>query len=64
MKKTQKDLKVQKDKLILIEEEFDIAYELAAKVRDTEDKLRKELFVKVKIISTMEKKKEISDQVI
>ena len=52
------------DRLKLIEEEFDIDYELAAKVIDTEDQLRKELVVKVKIISTMEKKKEISDQVI
>ena len=39
LKKTKSDLKDYKDKLELIEEEFDIDYELAAKVRDTENKL-------------------------
>ena len=58
--KTKAHLKIYQDKLKLIEEEFDIDYDMAAKLRDTEDKLRVELAKSRKVIVIMEKKNEIS----
>ena len=57
LKRTKSDLKLYKDKLELIEEEFDIDYERAAIIRDTEDKLRNELAVSRKLLAAMEMKK-------
>ena len=61
LNKSKSDLK---DKLKLIEEEFDIDYDLAAKIRDTGDKLRQELAVSKQTNLKMEKKKAISDKLL
>merc|ERR1712129_411447 len=64
LKRTKSDLKVYKDKLELIEEEFDIDYEMAVTLRDTEDKLRSELAKSKKLLVAIDMKKEISDKLI
>ena len=58
------ELKAYKEKLNLIEEEFEIDYDLAASVRDTGDKLRKEVNEAKKEVENLEKKKLISDKLI
>ena len=64
LKKVMKELEDCKDKLKLIEEEFDIDYDMAASIRDTGDKLKKQVEETRKEVENFEKKKLISDKLI
>ena len=65
LKKTRAESKECKDKLKLIEEEFEIDYDLAASIRNTGDKLRKEVNEKKKRASKFGKEKAyLSDKLI
>ena len=65
LKKTSAESKECKDKLKLIEEEFEIDYDLAASIRNTGDKLRKEVNEKKKRASKFGKEKAyLSDKLI
>ena len=64
LKKVMDELKDCKDKLKLIEEEFDIDYDMAASIRDTGEKLKKQVKETRIEVQNFEKKKLISDKLI
>ena len=58
------ELKDCKNKLKLIEDEYDIDYDIAASIRYTGDKLKKEVKETRKEVESFVKKKPISDKLI